>query len=160
LLLDFWLLSCPIDGWGSSTNWEQLKTIFDYSDMGLVTELINSGYCRCVDTWQTLWIIISFLTYNCWFFGFVIERYIFYKYKKLCNYNCSSQLCFLVEMWLEMYKRGTFLLVIDLNVKRNAWWENVLQFFILGKVWPNMALNVHAKFKFKQLKMQTHNLEH
>jgi hypothetical protein len=39
------MTSCPISGWGSSTSWEQLKTILDYSGMQFATEMISSGYC-------------------------------------------------------------------------------------------------------------------
>jgi hypothetical protein len=47
------MTSCPINVWVSSTNWEQLKTIFDYNDMQFATKIISNGYPCGVDTWLT-----------------------------------------------------------------------------------------------------------
>jgi len=46
-------MSCPINIWVSSTNWEQLKTSLDYNDMQFAIEMISNGYCCGVDTWLT-----------------------------------------------------------------------------------------------------------
>jgi hypothetical protein len=46
-------MSCPINIWVSSTNWEQLKTNLDYNDMQFAIEMISNGYCCGVDTWLT-----------------------------------------------------------------------------------------------------------